>query len=431
MRFHTPCLILQVINSFDTTFVCASTGHANGALVTDAANAKARHIWEGQLGLVVKDGSLKYAFENKGSMFDGRGFEMLAALNRHCHPESVSNIIGSLHSSYNDMQGKVESIQEYCSCFDGLINNLSHCKVGIPPRVLVMLFLQALHGHCSNIMDQFWSCFKSLDTTTINLVIEDVQFHDSFTLHNPKNKSKSPTWVPAAAAANTDRKGNVWQTPFEWLENYGKKVIKTHWTRALASSGVCPICHKVNNPWHVPAVCPLLKDLNLKLIRGPPQAGSPAPAGTPAPLPSLAPSPSPGICAAMTDSALAPGLAGSAVAPLGLTAMVLPAPPPSDDFDTDNEFIWSRVKHDYAEDSNKLSNNLLYSLPSCFHVYLVQDALPITLPTLVHKTIKQMSWSGLAYVLCLPAKLWLSTRAPPIICSSTRLILFLTSPSPT
>jgi hypothetical protein len=37
-----------------------SNGHLNGSLTTDAANAKASQIWEGQLRLAVKDGALKH-----------------------------------------------------------------------------------------------------------------------------------------------------------------------------------------------------------------------------------------------------------------------------------------------------------------------------------------------------------------------------------
>ena len=93
--------------------------------------------------------------------------------------------------------------------------------------LLVMFFLWALHGHYSALMEQFWSHFKSLETASINLVVKDVAFHDSFTLHNPKSKLKSPVRVPAAASANTDRQSKVWQTPFDWLATYSDKCIKT------------------------------------------------------------------------------------------------------------------------------------------------------------------------------------------------------------
>ncbi len=123
------------------------------------------------------------------------------------------------------------------------------------------------YGHYSELLDQYRTWFKSLETATIDSVVKDVQYLDSFTLHNPRHKSKSPARVTAAAMANTDKDGKIWQSPFSWLNQaYDKKGIKSHWTRALASNGICPICHKSTTPHLLPA-CPLLKDLNLKLVR--------------------------------------------------------------------------------------------------------------------------------------------------------------------
>jgi hypothetical protein len=68
-------------------------------------------------------------------------------------------------------------------------------------------------------------------------------------------------WVPAAASANTNRQGKVWQAPFDWLATYGEKGIETQKTRALASAGICPIYHKADKPWQVTMACPLLKEL--------------------------------------------------------------------------------------------------------------------------------------------------------------------------
>jgi hypothetical protein len=66
-----------------------SMGRTDDALITDSSNFEASQMWEGQLCLSVKDGSLCYLFENKGDQYKGRGFEMLAALTHLCHPNSV------------------------------------------------------------------------------------------------------------------------------------------------------------------------------------------------------------------------------------------------------------------------------------------------------------------------------------------------------
>jgi hypothetical protein len=89
-----------------------STGHADSALMTDAANAIASRIWEFQLRLAVKDGLLHFLFESKGALYNGHGFKMLAALDQHCQPESVSNAFSCLKSLFNDVQGENKLIWE-------------------------------------------------------------------------------------------------------------------------------------------------------------------------------------------------------------------------------------------------------------------------------------------------------------------------------
>ncbi len=120
---------------------------------------------------------------------------------------------------------------------------------------------------------------------------------------------------------------------FEWLSTYATKGIKTCWERAIAGTGICPICHRAKKPWHVPANCPLLKELNLKLVKGPPSSTPPpAPAASPVPAPA-APSPSPGGRVASSDNRSVSGSVGSPSAPSGLMATVA-----EDDFDSDQEF---------------------------------------------------------------------------------------------
>jgi hypothetical protein len=57
-----------------------SSGLPDGALVTTPSNLKASCLWEGRLQLAVKDEDVHFLFKNKGTLFNGRGFEMLAAL---------------------------------------------------------------------------------------------------------------------------------------------------------------------------------------------------------------------------------------------------------------------------------------------------------------------------------------------------------------
>jgi hypothetical protein len=117
------------------------TGRTDDALVTNSTNLETSCMWEGQLHLAVKNGLLCYLFENKGNLYNGHGFEMLAALSQHCRPDLVANAFTSLLSLFNNVQGNDKPILQYWSRFDGIIMDLSQCKVAIPQILLVMLLI--------------------------------------------------------------------------------------------------------------------------------------------------------------------------------------------------------------------------------------------------------------------------------------------------
>ena len=178
--------------------------------------------------------------------------------------------------------GNSEPIVEFRSRFDGMIMNMARRKVIIPPLLLVMIFLCALHTCYSDILVQFRSRYKDLDTASINSVVADVKYHDEFQLVDPKLKNPQKGG-PGALAVAIDNAGKEWKNPFEWLSSFSVKTVKTRWDRAIAGTGICPICHRAEKPWHVPANCLLLKELNLKLVNGPPATPALPPAPSPAP----------------------------------------------------------------------------------------------------------------------------------------------------
>jgi hypothetical protein len=134
-----------------------SPGLWDSALVTTSSNFEASCLWEGQLCLVVKDGKLCFLFKNKGVIYSGRGFEMLAALIAYFCPNFVDNAFSSLLSIFIKLESIDEPILAFHSCFDGIILEMACCKVVIPPILLVMLFLRALHSCYLDI----WSSSKS------------------------------------------------------------------------------------------------------------------------------------------------------------------------------------------------------------------------------------------------------------------------------
>jgi hypothetical protein len=85
-----------------------STGHANCSLTIDAENLEAGRAWEGQLRLAIKEGSLCFLFEKKGSLFHGSGFEILDTLMQHCHPDTVSNAFTCLLSLSSTMSSAIQ-----------------------------------------------------------------------------------------------------------------------------------------------------------------------------------------------------------------------------------------------------------------------------------------------------------------------------------
>ena len=254
-----------------------------------------------------------------------------------------------------------------------MVLDMSCSKIILPPILLVTLFLRALHTRYSDIVDQFWSQYKNLDAATIDSVFEDAHYHDEFKLVGSDKKGGSS---PKAAAANVDRSGKEWASPLEWLSNYTAKRIKIRWERAIAGTGICPICHRAEKPWHVPANCPLLKDLNLKLVNGPPSsAPGPAPSAAPAPAPvAPTPSPSPGGQVASVDDRSVSGSVCSPSAPSGLMASVT-----EDDFNSDLEFHWTGNDDglEYSpsvDSSSRKSNARVAHYPTCFQVSVMSSS---------------------------------------------------------
>jgi hypothetical protein len=296
---------------------------------------------------------------------------MLAVLDQHCCPDTISTTFSTLMSLFNDVQGPSEPILEFRSRFDGMVLDMSRSKILLPSIFLVMLFLCAIHSRYSDILDQFRSRYKTLKTATIDSAVADARYHDEFKLVG-SDKKGGPT--PKAANENVDPRGKEWGLPFEWLSTCSLKGIKTRWDRAITGTGICPICHRAEKPWYVPANCPLLKELNLKLVNGPPSLApglAPTPPLAPAPA---APSPSLGGRVASSDDRSVSGSVGFPSAPSGLMATIA-----EDDFDSDQEFRWTGDEYglEYSPSvgsSPRKSNAGVAPYPSCNHVSVISSS---------------------------------------------------------
>jgi hypothetical protein len=65
------------------------TKRSDNALITSPSNLTASLFWEVQLRVAVREGSLRFLVENYRTLYHGKGFEMLAALEEHCSPDTV------------------------------------------------------------------------------------------------------------------------------------------------------------------------------------------------------------------------------------------------------------------------------------------------------------------------------------------------------
>ena len=158
-----------------------STARSGSALITDSMNALASQFWEGQIQTVVKDGGdTRFLFENTGSTYYDKGFEMLQVLEDHYRPSSISNTFTTLFSLFNDEQSDTEGIHEFYSSFEGNLLVLSHSSVAIPQILQVILFLRAIHPHYEGLLNQFASKQKDLSSASIDLVLSDVKCMDGF-----------------------------------------------------------------------------------------------------------------------------------------------------------------------------------------------------------------------------------------------------------
>jgi hypothetical protein len=121
-----------------------STNHLDDALVISATNLEASCFWEGQIRVAGQDAPLWFLFKNKGSLYNGKGFKMLNLTN------IVAQIRGEcchyVNSLFNNIQGQLEPVLEFHSCFDVMVTDMVCSKIILPPILIITLFLRALHS---------------------------------------------------------------------------------------------------------------------------------------------------------------------------------------------------------------------------------------------------------------------------------------------
>jgi hypothetical protein len=184
---------------------------------------------------VVQEGLLHFLFENKGSLYDGKGFEMLDALNQHCRPDSVASAFITLLSLFNDNMGELEEIMAFHSHFDEMVNNMAQCKIVFPPILMVMFLFCSLHSHHNDLLEQFWSHYKSLEGASLDSIVADVCYHDEFKFIGLDKKAPAPKGPKAAGAATSphiDKQEKEWNNPYDLLPSFNIKSVKKGWRKS-------------------------------------------------------------------------------------------------------------------------------------------------------------------------------------------------------
>ncbi len=111
-----------------------------------------------------------------------------------------------------------------------------------------MLFLCVMYSCYQDLLAQFVSKHKDLASTTINLVVADVQFMDKFVLMGGKTKPSAPGRTPcspAMASVITNKHDKEHLSPWEWLSTFEKLWILGHCHRSLRSNFYCSFCHSM------------------------------------------------------------------------------------------------------------------------------------------------------------------------------------------
>jgi hypothetical protein len=127
--------------------------------------------------MAVRDGPVRFLFDNTGDLYHGHGFEMLAVLEVSFCPNTFSCAFATFLSLVHNKQDE-ESIHEFRARFEGHLHNISWLMVSIPPILQAMLFLQALHPHYKEKIDLFASTQKDISIATIDSIVSDAKFMD-------------------------------------------------------------------------------------------------------------------------------------------------------------------------------------------------------------------------------------------------------------
>jgi hypothetical protein len=132
-------------------------------------------------------------------------------------------------SLFNDSMGESEEIMVFWSRFDAMVNNITCCKIILPPVLMVMFFLCSLHSHYDDLHEQFCFCYKSLKCTFLNSIVADVHYHNEFKLIRSDKKvpaGRGPKAAATTASSAVDKQRKEWRNSYKGLLALTSKALR-------------------------------------------------------------------------------------------------------------------------------------------------------------------------------------------------------------
>jgi hypothetical protein len=216
-----------------------------------------------------------------------------------------------------------------------------------------MLFLRAIHLCYQGLLNQFASKQKDLSAASIDSVVVDAKFMDDFATVGANGKAIHPTSTPhspATATAVTGRDGKEHCSPWEWLATFESVRISSCWHQSFSGGFYCAFCHSQDK--HHPLKCPMLTELNFKLIKGGSGSSGGIGIGSKSPTSGTLASGSSGTPGAKLAAAVSRATPSkvSPLAPVGMMAALVA----DVDKDSTDSFCWDRDEDGVTfEDAHK------------------------------------------------------------------------------
>ena len=235
-------------------------------LVTTVDDASQRRQLEFKVYTCLVDGSeAQLLFANKGDLYDGKGFEMVGAINNHFSPCDDMVTFEILHDLPNNRQGTSEPVTSYQSRLEGMFLRTSSLGHPVSSKLQVMLFVIGLRAEYKPLIDRFRFGELSFDSMTMSKVSDLVQKFDRAprSTDTPIARSTAAAAHVAAAASTTpssDQASSKFKTLWEWIGALKQEEVLAFFLKKSNCVYMQRRCHNITK-------CQLLKKANLTVAR--------------------------------------------------------------------------------------------------------------------------------------------------------------------